>query len=587
MAFVVVVFLSTSVSAGNPAVKLAQQPDESRQNHDAAAQSCVQEPVENLIHRIPELSTLQPSADQGLLPMILEKAGENVNVTAAKFSDMVAKEKVSEEELDLENKPLKQRQDEYQYFIGQTRTVLEMFIDEYRRDKDGNEEPPEAKFLSTGFASSVLYFAKGLQRESAYRYLGEDVIGARGTYVVAFAQNPWKAGFRYRIRKPDGAASYVLIQGIAWVDKDNFQILRMRTEILPIQALLEGQEENENLETVVTFAEVQPEGVSSSLWLPIEANVTEEFEGQRFFRNTHLFSDYRRYHESQGYTASFAQKTSPEPHPYIEDLPNELVKRIPELKGFRPAPDQRALPMILNKAGAEVDQFFDHMVDLIADEEIKQERLGNFSSTRASETTRDNYLILRHASGTRADFDEFRMDENGNRKDQVGLTRGFLVTSGFALISIHYSLEVQWDSRFRYLGDQKINGRDTYVVAFAQLPGVAHLTVTMKGPRGTAAHMLMQGVAWVDKGNFHIVRMQTDLLNRQPEIGLEAQTTKVDFGETRLADVASPLWLPRTVNVYVQIGAEGDRSSKEQFRNMHHYSNYRRYRVSTRMVAPQ
>ena len=99
--------------------------------------------------------------------------------------------------------------------------------------------------------------------------------------------------------------------------------------------------------------------------------------------------------------------------------------------------------------------------------------------------------------------------------------------------------------------------------------------------------MLMQGVAWVDKGNFHIIRMRTDLLSRQPQIGLEQQTTKVDFGETRLADVASPLWLPRIVNVYMQIGNEDDRASKEEFRNTHHYSNYRHYRVSTRMIAPQ
>jgi hypothetical protein len=51
--------------------------------------------------------------------------------------------------------------------------------------------------------------------------------------------------------------------------------------------------------------------------------------------------------------------------------------------------------------------------------------------------------------------------------------------------------------------------------------------------------MLTQGIAWVDKENFHIVRMQTDLLARRPEIGLDKQTTKVRFGEVRLPDVPS------------------------------------------------
>jgi hypothetical protein len=46
--------------------------------------------------------------------------------------------------------------------------------------------------------------------------------------------------------------------------------------------------------------------------------------------------------------------------------------------------------------------------------------------------------------------------------------------------------------------------------------------------------MLTQGIAWIDKESFHIVRMRSDLLAPQPEIGLEEQTTKVDFSEVKL-----------------------------------------------------
>jgi hypothetical protein len=124
------------------------------------------------------------------------------------------------------------------------------------------------------------------------------------------------------------------------------------------------------------------------------------------------------------------------------------------------------------------------------------------------------------------------------------------------------------------------------VVAFAQRPIKARLAVTMKGPTGTATHMMTQGIAWVDKENFHILRMRTDLLARQPEIGLEEQTTKVDFSEVRFADLTTPLRLPRDVNVYVKLAKFGDGHFEEEFRNMHYYTNYERYRVSTKMMAP-
>src|SRR5580704_14877941 len=58
-------------------------------------------------------------------------------------------------------------------------------------------------------------------------------------------------------------------------------------------------------------------------------------------------------------------------HPYLEEEPlKKLVKRIPELKGLRPTADQQALPMILEKSGERVDEFFHNVVDLLAHEEI-------------------------------------------------------------------------------------------------------------------------------------------------------------------------------------------------------------------------
>jgi hypothetical protein len=273
-------------------------------------------------------------------------------------------------------------------------------------------------------------------------------------------------------------------------------------------------------------------------------------------------------------------------HPYMDEPLKQLVKHVPELKGIRPAANQLDLPVILRKTGEEVDEFFDNAVDLEAREEIRQERDGEFGSGRR-EPMRDNYLILRHGDDTGADFDEFRMDEKGNRMDEQDFGRGFLVTSGFALICVQFSTPYQWDSRFLYLGQQRIAGRETYVVAFAQIPGKAGLNVTLRGPSGNGVPMLTQGIAWVDRENFHILRMRTDLLDPPAEIGLEAQTTKISFSEVRFLDVATPLWLPREVSVYVKLGKNADRPAELEFRNVHHYTDYRRYRVSTKMVAPQ
>jgi hypothetical protein len=359
-----------------------------------------------------------------------------------------------------------------------------------------------------------------------------------------------------------------------------------------------------NAPTVVIFNEVQPMGAASPLRLPSETRVHQVMEDhawdaesytevhfEREFWSVQHFTDYRVSGQTERNDISAnveesERRNEAEAQPYLEDPLRQLTKHIPELKGIQPATDQQALPMILKRTGKEVDEFLDHVVDLEAREEIQQKRVGGFGTAQRREPLRDNYLILLHGNRARADFDEFRMDEKGNRMDEADLGRGFLVTSGFALICVHFSSVFQSDSRFRYLGEQRIAGRDTYVVGFAQVPGEASFTVMLKGPSGTEVHMLTQGIAWVDEENFHILRMRTDLLARHPEIGLDEQTTKVNFSEVRFADVATPLWLPHDVNVYVKLGKFADRPMELEFRNVHHYTDYRRYRVSSKMVTP-
>ena len=358
------------------------------------------------------------------------------------------------------------------------------------------------------------------------------------------------------------------------------------------------------------------------MFLPTEADVrnwhiTQALDCksalEKEYRDVHHFTDYRLYDPGHLSLADSnereggAHKNEIEAHPYLELPLKQLVKRIPELKGISPAPDQQGLAMILQKTGTRVDDFFANMVDIIALEDTSQQRLvtgtlpgGMPAGTRqATQHMQDSYLMLRRTDSTRPHIEEFRMDAIGNRMDGSGRDKGFVVTSGFALSSVHFASQFQWDSRFLYLGTQRIHDRDAYVVAFAQLPSEAHNAVTLRGQDGNSWRMLCQGIAWIDKASFQIVQFRTDLLAPRPEIGLDQQTTRIVYSEIRLADLATPLWLPRDVNVYIRFAdfseAEqpeiladlGSRLNDESFRNIHHYSNYRRYRVSTKIRGPK
>jgi VWFA-related protein len=266
-------------------------------------------------------------------------------------------------------------------------------------------------------------------------------------------------------------------------------------------------------------------------------------------------------------------------HPYL-DLPlAQLAERIPELKTLQSAADQQELPVILQKMGRSVDDFVREIGDLIAHEDVTQEKLNAQGHVQGKERVQDNYLILHHGYWWGASA-EYRMDDKGNRLGTTGWEKGFLVTSGHALSCISFSTVAQAQSRFRYLGEEKIGLRETYVLGFAQKPGEATFTSVIQRAGETQAVMLTQGILWVDKNNFQIIRMRSDLLAPQNEIGLDQVTTEVTFAEVQLQDVPNPLWLPSDVDVSMEI-------KKQKFHNVHHYTNYRRYRVSIKIGNPQ
>jgi hypothetical protein len=367
------------------------------------------------------------------------------------------------------------------------------------------------------------------------------------------------------------------------------------------------------MQTFVQFAAVHPNGVSDVQWLPNEADVHETVgdckNPVQIARNVHRFSEYRRYDHEEANVANWKETAAGTAsarqlalHPYLELPLTQLMKRIPQLKGIEPAPNQEALSMILRQTGKQVDTFFAHLADLIAHEDITQERLGNGTLAGgmpggtmllAKQSTQDNYLILRRSGSGPPRIEEFRMDTKGNRLDETTPEKNFFITSGFALTSIHFATAFQFDSRFLYLGNQKIGGHDTYVVAFSQMPSEARVAVTMRDRDGSNIRLLTQGIAWVDKESFNIRQLRTDLLEPQPKIGLAEQTTTITYSEVRLAATA-PLWLPHDVSVYIKftelppVGASdlGSRLMDQTFRNIHHYSKYLLYRVSSEMVAP-
>jgi hypothetical protein len=243
----------------------------------------------------------------------------------------------------------------------------------------------------------------------------------------------------------------------------------------------------------------------------------------------------------------------------------------PDLNGLEPATDQGQLDSILSAVGKTVAEFFRNFPNTSSLEQIHQEKLRRKQKVGATLDQKFRYLCFTPTEDWGPGFDEYRADSLGIQALPQGLQDGFMLTSGFASASLLFHPKYQSQATFRYLGRQKVNGRDAYVIAFAQQPAKARLSGAFKYGE-ISMTTLSQGLAWVDSESYEITRLRTDLLRPLPEVNLERETTEIAFGEVHFKGIAEGFWLPQQVTVTVDWNGK-------HLHNEHRYSEFKLFNV--------
>jgi Tfp pilus assembly protein PilF len=245
----------------------------------------------------------------------------------------------------------------------------------------------------------------------------------------------------------------------------------------------------------------------------------------------------------------------------------------PELQGLVPATSQDPLKPILDAAGKNVARFFQDFRNTSSLEEIHEEQGSRDGTSKRSLDQKCEYICLTTGDRQTVHFKEYRANEKGGEFIPKGLREGFMLTSGFASALYVFHPAFQSQSDFRYLGRQRVEGRETDVVVFAQQPMRTQSPGTFRAGQDVAA-TYVKGLAWIDSESDQIIRLRTDLLAPIPEIGLSTTTTQIDYQQVRFKASSETFWLPQEVAVTV------DWKGKT-FHNEHRYGDFRLFNVST------
>jgi hypothetical protein len=258
------------------------------------------------------------------------------------------------------------------------------------------------------------------------------------------------------------------------------------------------------------------------------------------------------------------------------------IKDAPPFYKLRAVEKEDVLPVILRHVGETAAAMIAQFRNIACDERVYSEwnagsPIATWREMGPNEVAhRFVYIIIPRPAGDPLMFTEYRTNPRGNPIDLGSLTDLQLITTNFTGSWAYFNSSNQPESRFRYFGEESVRKRRCYVVGFAQKPEIARNFTTFEAGKHSAM-ILVQGVAWIDEGSFHIAKIETWLLAPRRDVGLESQNTTVNYRPVLPAGLESAIWLPNEVTVLVHY-------HNIFVRNTHRYSGFKLFQAHSVII---
>jgi hypothetical protein len=230
------------------------------------------------------------------LDELLGRTSKQVMNFVDQFSEVKCTEHVLQEKIGEKAKIERKMESTFDYLVILSNPGGELSLDESRLEVQGTGKDKDKKFknqstpllVSNGFATLFLIFHPYYMNSFQFSSLGDEMLNGKKFTKVHFQH--------IRNRKSVAALAvrgreYPLdLAGTAWIDPESGMIGKITagvdkgTEDIGMKAL----------HSEVEFAPVRFGGTLSAYWFPSEASVEVETERQHW-RNTHRFSDYKRF----------------------------------------------------------------------------------------------------------------------------------------------------------------------------------------------------------------------------------------------------------------------------------------------------
>jgi len=221
---------------------------------------------------------------------LVSRTSQQVTHFLEQFSDVKCTEKVTQEKLGKEDKVELKEESTYDYLVILTNAGGELSLDESRLAvREAKSDKKNTSLLVTnGFATLFLVFHPYYAESFRFTALEDEVVDGHRLSKTAFQH---VRGTRSVAALALRGKEYPLeLSGTAWIDPQTGTIQKIVADIGDTMQDVGLK----TLRSEVQYAPVPFRGLKETYWFPAQASVEVETPRQHW-RNTHRFSDYKRF----------------------------------------------------------------------------------------------------------------------------------------------------------------------------------------------------------------------------------------------------------------------------------------------------
>ena len=240
----------------------------------------------------PDVDASVPAVESGVacnVNDVVSKAGQQLMELVKDVDRFTATETLTHQSIDKYGMPSSPEKRTFNY-VASISEVQHRFlnVEEYRLGKDGGQPDFPEGVATNGLPALVLIFHPFNAGDFAMTCEGLARLSTGLAWQVHFKQRPDKPNVikRYRIGA-EGPSYPVALKGRAWISADNYEIVRLETDMVaPIKEIRLAADRAE-----IEYGPVKFSRGNVSMWLPQSADVYYDWQGRRIHRR-HSFSNY-------------------------------------------------------------------------------------------------------------------------------------------------------------------------------------------------------------------------------------------------------------------------------------------------------